>query len=38
VWYVSGIVLGGAILALFAVFEKRRDDLLRLVDGLRKWE
>ncbi|WP_439625018.1 hypothetical protein [Gemmata sp.] len=24
VWYASGIVLGGAILALFAVFEKRK--------------
>ena len=26
VWYVSGIALGVAILALFAVFEKRRNN------------
>jgi hypothetical protein len=38
VWYVSGIVLGGAILALFAVFEKRRDDVVRLVDQLKRWD
>ena len=38
VWYVSGIVLGGAILALFAVFEKRREDVLRLVEELKSWD
>src|SRR5205085_2322111 len=38
VWYVSGIVLGAAILALFAVFEKRREDVLRLVDDIKRWE
>jgi hypothetical protein len=38
VWYVSGIVLGGAILALFAVFEKRREDVLRLVEELKTWD
>jgi hypothetical protein len=37
VWWASGIVLGVAILALFAVFEKRRNDVLRLVDELRRW-
>jgi hypothetical protein len=37
VWYASGIVLGAAILALFAVFEKRRDDVLGLADRLRRW-
>jgi hypothetical protein len=37
VWWVSGIVLGAAILALFAVFEKRRKDVLRLLDDLRRW-
>ena len=37
VWYVSGIVLGVAILALFAVFEKRRNDVLLLVERIRRW-
>jgi hypothetical protein len=38
VWWVSGIVLGAAILALFAVFEKRRDDVLRLVEAIKRWD
>jgi hypothetical protein len=38
VWYASGIVLGAAILALFAVFEKRRNDVLGVVERLRRWE
>jgi hypothetical protein len=38
VWWVSGIVLGVAILALFAVFEKRRNDVLRLIDEIRSWD
>jgi hypothetical protein len=37
VWWASGIVLGVAILALFALFEKRRDDVRRVVAGLREW-
>ena len=36
-WWASGIVLGVAILALFAVFEKRRNDVLKLVDELKRW-
>jgi hypothetical protein len=38
IWWASGIVLGGSILALFAVFEKRRDDMLRLMKELKHWE
>jgi hypothetical protein len=38
VWYASGIVLGAAILALFALFEKRRNDVLGLVERLRRWD
>ena len=34
----SGIVLGVAILALFGVFEKRRNDVLRLVEELKEWD
>jgi hypothetical protein len=37
VWWASGIVLGVAILALFALFEKRRNDVLRLLEELRRW-
>ena len=38
VWAVSGIVLGAAILALFALFEKRRDDVLRLIEAMKRWD
>jgi hypothetical protein len=38
VWWASGVVLGAAILALFALFEKRRDDLLRLLVEIKQWE
>jgi hypothetical protein len=38
VWYVSGIVLGALILAVFAVLEKRRDDVRELVGRLREWD
>jgi hypothetical protein len=38
VWWVSGIALGAAILGLFALFEKRRQDLLRVVDEFRSWQ
>jgi hypothetical protein len=37
VWWVSGIVLGVAILTLFAVFEKRRNDVMRMLDELQRW-
>jgi hypothetical protein len=37
VWLASGIVLGAAILALFGLFEKRRNDVLRVLDALRRW-
>jgi hypothetical protein len=38
VWWVSGIVLGAAILTLFALFEKRRNDVLRLVEQIKRWD
>jgi hypothetical protein len=37
IWWASLIVLGGCIIALFAVFEKRRDDLVRMLDKIKKW-
>jgi hypothetical protein len=36
--WVAGIVTGVAIIALFGLFEKRRDDVLRMVDRLKQWE
>jgi hypothetical protein len=38
IWYASGIVLGAAILSLFALFEKRREDMLSVVEGLKRWD
>lgn len=37
VWYASGLVLGAAMFALFALFEKRRNDMIRLLDDFRNW-
>jgi hypothetical protein len=37
VWYASGMVLGALIIALFAVLEKRRNDVRDLVGKLRQW-
>ena len=36
-WWASGIVLGAAILTLFALVEKRRNDVLQVLDALRRW-
>lgn len=38
IWWVAGIVTGVLIIALFGLFEKRRDDVLRLVEQLKHWE
>jgi hypothetical protein len=37
VWWASGVVLGAAIIALFAVFEKRRNDVLQLLQEIKQW-
>jgi hypothetical protein len=37
-WYVTGIVMGVIILAVFALFEKRRADILRWAEELKQWE
>jgi hypothetical protein len=37
-WWAFGIALGLAILTLFGVFEKKRNEALQLLDGLRQWE
>jgi hypothetical protein len=38
IWWASLIVAGVAIIALFAIFEKRRQDVLRMVKQLKQWE
>ncbi len=37
IWAATGIVTGILIIALFAVFEKKRDDVLRMVDEFKHW-
>jgi hypothetical protein len=37
-WYVAGIVTGATIIFMFAVFEKKRSEVLRVVEGLKEWE
>jgi hypothetical protein len=38
IWWIAGIVTGLAILVLFGLFEKRRDDAQALVEKLKSWE
>ena len=37
-WYVAGIALGSGIIATFALFEKRRAEMVALVEGLKQWQ
>ena len=37
-WFASGILLGAAILALFALFEKRRPQVQRALEEFRMWQ
>jgi hypothetical protein len=37
-WYVAGIVLGLMIIALFALFEKKRSQMIAMIEGLRTWQ
>jgi hypothetical protein len=37
VWYVSGIVLGLAMITLFAFFEKKRHEMTAWLERLRSW-
>ena len=38
IWYVAGIGLGLGIIALFAVFEKKREAILKIIETLKQWE
>jgi 4-amino-4-deoxy-L-arabinose transferase-like glycosyltransferase len=37
IWWVCGIILGVLILAMFAVFEKRRNEMLKMLDDMKRW-
>ena len=37
-WWAFGVVLGLSVLALFGVFEKKRAEVLGMVQGFRQWE
>ncbi|HEX8201578.1 MAG TPA: hypothetical protein VF590_13925, partial [Isosphaeraceae bacterium] len=37
-WWACGIVAGILILALFALFEKKRQEVLKVVDQLKEWQ
>ncbi|MBI1901846.1 MAG: hypothetical protein HYS13_12140 [Planctomycetia bacterium] len=37
-WWATGIVAGLAIIAVFALFEKKREDVLSMVDRLKQWQ
>jgi hypothetical protein len=37
IWWTCGVALGAAILTLFGLFEKRRLNIVHLVDELRAW-
>jgi hypothetical protein len=38
IWYACGIVLGAAVIALLALFEKRRNNLLAAMEKLKQWD
>ena len=37
-WYVIGIIVGSLIIAVFAVFERKRQEVLQLMDQLKTWD
>ena len=38
VWWVFGICLGLAIVVLFGLFEKKRDEMTAWITRIRDWE
>jgi hypothetical protein len=37
-WYVAGIIFGALIISAFALFEKKRREMLELVERLKQWQ
>jgi hypothetical protein len=38
IWWVSGIVTGVLIMIMFGLFEKKRDEVLRIAERIKQWE
>jgi hypothetical protein len=38
IWWASGVVLGVIIVALFGVFEKKRQQILEIVERVKQWD
>jgi hypothetical protein len=38
IWYACVVVAGLLIFALFAVFEKKRQELMKVVEQLKQWD
>ena len=38
IWWASVVILGGIILAMFTLFEKRKQDIRQWLDRLHKWD
>lgn len=38
VWWASGIILGVLILGMFALFEKHRNEVLKMLDNMKRWD
>jgi hypothetical protein len=36
-WWASGIMLGVIILVMFAMFEKHRNEVIKLLDNMKRW-
>jgi hypothetical protein len=37
-WYVAGLGAGVALLVLFGLFEKRHEQMTRLLESLKQWQ
>ncbi|GMU20258.1 MAG: hypothetical protein AMXMBFR13_03560 [Phycisphaerae bacterium] len=37
-WYLAGIALGAMILAVFALFEKKREAMLEIIENMKGWQ
>ncbi|MSU78400.1 MAG: hypothetical protein EXS16_09925 [Gemmataceae bacterium] len=38
IWWASGLILGVLILILFALFEKKRNEVLHVIDNMKRWD
>ena len=38
IWYVAGIALGIGIITVFAMFEKKKNEMGKVIDDVKEWE